>query len=150
MKERKPTDQEMLDAKIAPLHERWSPGREDPAIGMKEGVLRALADPECILRDLAQRDEGARRAVRLADDWKKDEIPGPELGKFLGKLISPKTVQNHSWAKTGPEGKLPLGEKKVTYDKWLLTAWLYERYFRDKKDKGKTLYQIAVEKKVLK
>ena len=150
MKEKKPTDQEILDAKIAPLHERWSPGRENPAIGMEEGVLRTLMKPESILRALAEHDEGARRVVRLADSWEKDEIPGPELGKFLGKLISPKTVQNHCSAKTGPEGKFPLGEKKVTYDKWFLTAWLYERYFRDKKDKGKTIYQIAVERKILK
>ena len=150
MKEKKPTDQEILDAKIAPLHARWSPGRDDPAIGMEEGVLRTLVKPECVLKALAEHDEGAYRAVRMADDWKKDEIPGPELGKFLGELISPKTVQNHSWAKIGPEGKRPFGKKKVTYDKWLLTVWLYERYFCDEEDIGKGLLRIAREKKVLK
>lgn len=54
MKDKKPTDQQILDAKIVPWTERWSPGRENPAIGMDEGILRALARIE----------EGARRSCK--------------------------------------------------------------------------------------
>ncbi len=69
MRSKTPTDQQILDAKIAPAAERWSPGRENPAIGMDEGILRTLA----------KHDEGARRAVQLAAAWNGPEVPGNKL-----------------------------------------------------------------------
>ena len=121
------TDQQILDAKIAPPEERWSPGRENPAIGMDEGILRTLA----------KFDEGARRAVQLADAWNGPEVPGNKLDVFLCGLLAGKTIKNLDSDKKGPRGKLPFGERKTAYEKWPLTMWLYEKYFRDKKIRGK-------------
>ena len=126
MKSRTPTEQQILEAKIASMGERWSPDRENPAIGMDEGVLRTLA----------KHDEGARRAVQLADAWKGPEVPGNKLDAFLCGLLSGKTVKKLDCRGEGPRGKRSFGEKKTTYEKWPLTMWLYERYFRDKKGKG--------------
>ena len=129
MKEKKPTDQEVLDAQIGPLQERWSPGKENPAIRMEEDLLRTLA----------KSDEGARRAVQLADAWNGPEVPGNKLDVFMCGLISGKTVKNLDCRGEGPRGKRSFGEKKTTYEKWPLTMWLYERYFRDRENGGRSV-----------
>ena len=85
MQSKTPTDQQILDATIAPAAERWSPGRENPAIGMDEGILRTLA----------KHDEGARRAVQLADAWVGPEVPGNKLDAFLCGLLS--GIQSKTW-----------------------------------------------------
>ena len=139
MKEKKPTEQEILDAKIAPLHARWSPCKDDPAIGMPESILRALAGY----------DEGARRVVQLADAWNGPEVPGNKLDEFFCGLISGKTVKNHDSEKTGPEGKWLVGNKKSAYEKWPLAAWFYLRYFCKLEHRGKALIQIALEEEVI-
>jgi hypothetical protein len=138
MKGKTPTERQILDAKIAPLEERWSPSRENPAIGMDEGILRALA----------RVDDGARRAVQMADDWKGTEVPGNRLDEFFCGLISGKTIKNLASQKKGPEGKHPVGNKKSAYEKWPLTVWFYLRYFCKQEYKGKTLVQISLEEKV--
>lgn len=138
MKERKPTDQKILDAKIASLEERWSPGRENPTIGMDEGILRALA----------RIDDGARRVVQMADNWKGTEVPGNKLDEFFCGLISGKTVKNLDSDKKGPEGKRPVGNKKTAYEKWPLAAWFYLRYFCKKEHRGKNLVEVTLEEKV--
>lgn len=139
MKSKKMTEQQILNAKIAPLHERWSPGRADPAIGIPEGMLRALAN----------HDDGARRAVQLADDWKGNEVPGNKLDEFLCGLLSGKTIKNLNSQKKGPDGKRSFGNKKTTYEKWPLTAWVYLRYLCNKEHRGKTLLQIAAEEGIM-
>lgn len=135
MKSKTLTDQQILDAKIAPLEERWSPGRENPVVGIDEGLLRMLA----------KIDDGARRAVQLADDWKGNEVPGNKLDEFLCGLLSGKTIKNLDSQRRGPEGKRAFGTKKTTYEKWPLTAWIYLRYLCDKGHREKTLIQIAAE-----
>ena len=140
MKEKKPTDQQILDAKIAPLEERWSPGREDPAVRTDEAMLRMLA----------RIDEGARRVVQMADNWKGTEVPGNKLGEFFCGLISGKTVKNLDSDKMGPDCKRPVGNKKTAYEKWPLAAWFYLRYFCKKEHRGKTLEQVVVMEKIAK
>ena len=137
MKEKKPTDQQILDAKIAPLEERWSPGREDPAVRADEAMLRMLA----------RIDDGARRVVQMADNWKGTEVPGNKLDEFFCGLISGKTVKNLISDKQGPDCKREVGNKKTAYEKWPLAAWFYLRYFCKKEHRGKTLVQVAVEEK---
>lgn len=129
MKEKKPAGQEFLDATTTPFEKRCSPGEENPAIRMDEGVLRTLA----------KSDEGARRAVQLADAWNGPEVPGNKLDVFLCGLISGKTVKNLDCRGEGPRGKRSFGEKKSTYEKWPLTMWVYERYFRDKQNGGRSV-----------
>jgi hypothetical protein len=129
MKSNKPTDQQILDAKIAPAADRWSPGRENPAIGMAEDILRTLA----------KHDEGARRAVQLADAWAGPEVPGNKLDAFLCGLLSGHTVKNLDSLGKEPRGKRSFGEKKTTYEKWPLTMWVYENYFCDKKYRKKPI-----------
>jgi hypothetical protein len=139
MKNETPVYRQIPDAKIAPLEERWSPGRENPAVGMDEGILRALA----------RVDEGARRAVQMADNWKGTEVPGNRLDEFFCGLISGKTIKNLASQKKGPEGKHSVGNKKSAYEKWPLTVWFYLRYFCKQEHRGKLLMQIAVAEKIL-
>ena len=133
MKSRTPTEQQILEAQIASMEERWSPGRKNPGIGMDEGILRTLA----------KIDEAARRVVQLADAWKGPEVPGNRLDEFLCGLLSGKTVKNLDSLGEGPEGKCSFGNKKVTYEKWPLVMWLYLRYFRDKGQRGRPIEEQA-------
>lgn len=112
MKDEKPTDQQIMEAKIASLGERWSPGRENQAISMEEGILRALA----------RIDDGARRVVQMADNWEGTEVPGNKLDEFFCRLISGKTVKNLISDDKGPDCKRRVGNKKTAYEKWPLAA----------------------------
>jgi len=84
MKSRTPTEQQILEAQIASMEERWSPGRKNPGIGMDEGILRTLAKiayekwPLVMwlylryFRDKGQRGrpiEEQARDIGLAMDW---------------------------------------------------------------------------------
>ena len=139
MKEKKPADQEFLDATSAPLQERWPPGKESPAIGADEGLLRTLA----------KSDDGARRAVQLADAWNGPEVPGNKLEEFFCGLISGKTIKNLDSELKERKGKLPVGNRKTAFEKWPLAAWFYTRYFCETEHRGKDIMQIAQEEKLI-
>ena len=124
----KKTEQEILDAKIAPLEERWSPFREDPLIPV---------DEECMLQTLANAgNESARNMLLLARNWQGPVVPRKKIEEFMCGLLSRKTMANLDCAKVGPDGMDHFG-RLVIYDKWKLVWWMFKRYCGPDKHKNR-------------
>jgi hypothetical protein len=128
MCDRKKTDQEILNAKIAPLEERWSPFREDSAIPVdEESMLQTLANAG---------NESARSMLLIARNWQGPVVPRKKIKEFMCGLLSPKTMANLDCDKVGPDGKDRFG-RLIIYDKWKLVWWMFERYCnRGRQKKG--------------
>jgi hypothetical protein len=73
----------------------------------------------------------------MAEDWNGNEVPRNRIGAFTCGNLKPKTLANLDCLGQGPRGKRDFG-RRVTYEKWPLAFWVYQRYFADPKTRGKT------------
>lgn len=103
---------------------------------MNEGVLRTFA---------SLGDEGARRALKMAEDWRGNEVPRSRVETFTCGNLKSKTLANLDCLDRGPRGKRGFG-RRVTYEKWLLAFWVYQHYFADPKIRDKTPEDLVREK----